>query len=70
MDKTGKVKSLNNEIKKLEKLREEIQSECKHKDTYLKFEDGGSTIRVYCRDCEKNMGVPNPKDVELFLSGK
>ena len=70
MDKTGKVKSLNNEIKKLEKLREEIQSECKHKDTYLKFEDGGSTTRVYCRDCEKNMGVPNPKDVELFLSGK
>ena len=50
MDKTGKVKSLNNEIKKLEKLREEIQNECKHKDTYLKFEQGGSTIRVYCPD--------------------
>lgn len=70
MDKTGKVKSLNNEIKKLEKLREEIQSECKHKDTYLKFEQGSSTIRVYCLDCEKKMGVPSPKDVELFLSGK
>lgn len=70
MDKTGKVKSLNNEIKKLEKLKEEIQKECNHKNTYLKFVDGGSTIRVYCRDCEKNMGVPNPKDVELFLSGK
>jgi hypothetical protein len=70
MDKTGKVKSLNNEIKKLEKLREEIQSECQHKNTYLKFEDGSSTIRIYCRDCEKKMGAPSPRDIELFLSGK
>jgi len=70
MDKTGKVKSLNSEIKRLEKLKEEIQSDCRHKNTYLKFEGDCSTIRVYCRDCEKQMGIPNPKDVEIFLSGK
>jgi len=33
MDKTGKVKSLNSEIKRLEKLKEEIQSDCRHKNT-------------------------------------
>jgi hypothetical protein len=70
MDKTGKVKSLNSEIKRLEKLKEEIQSDCRHKNTYLKFEEGCSTIRVYCRDCEKQMGVPSPKEVDIFLSGK
>ena len=70
MDKTGKVKSLNKKIKKLEKVREEIQNECRHKNTHLKFEDGTSTVRVYFIDCEKKMGVPGPRDVELFLSGK
>ena len=70
MDKTGKLKSINKKIKKLEKIREEIQSECRHENTYLKFEDGTSTIREFCVKCEKKMGIPNLKDVELFLWGK
>lgn len=70
MNKIGKVKSLNDEIKKLEKLRSEIQDECRHKDKYLKFEDGSSKIREYCRNCEKKIGIPSTKDVDIFLSGK
>ena len=70
MNKIGKVNSLNDQIKELEKIREEIQMECRHKSTYLKFTDNVSEIREYCSDCGKQLGVPTPKNVELFLSGK
>jgi len=70
MDKIGKVKSLNDQIKELEKIREEIQTECRHKNTYLKFADGTSKVKEYCCDCEKELGYPEPKKLDFFLSGR
>lgn len=70
MEKTGKVKFINSEIKKLEKLKDEIQSECKHEDTEIKFINGGSTPREVCKKCEKDLKYPDREKLELFLSGR
>ena len=70
MNKIGKVDFLNARIKELEKEKEEIQQNCRHINTYLKFTDNVSEIREYCSDCGKKVGIPNHKNIELFLSGK
>lgn len=70
MDKTGKVKSLNDQIKELEKIREQIQTECKHKNTYLKFTNETSKVKEFCCECEKELGYPENKKLDLFLSGR
>lgn len=70
MDKTGKVNFLNARIKELEKEKEEIQQNCRHLNTYLKFTDNVSEIREYCSECGKKIGIPSSKSIELFLSGK
>ncbi len=70
MEKTGKVKFINNEIKKLENLKNEIQGECKHNDTEIKFINGGNTPRVICSLCEKDLRYPDKEQLEDFLQGK
>jgi len=70
MEKTGKVKFINSEIKKLEKLKIDIQSECKHKETEIKFIEGGNTPREICKECEKDLRYPDREKLELFLFGR
>ena len=70
MEKTGKVKFINSEIKKLEKLKDEIQSECKHEETEIKFINGGNTPRVVCSNCEKDLKYPDKERLDTFLHGK
>jgi hypothetical protein len=69
MEKTGKVKQINQEIKNLEKIRDEIQNGCLHKKTIIKF-DISNTPRVVCSECEKNLKYPNQKELEDFLINK
>ena len=70
MEKTGKVKFINSEIKKLEKLKTEIQDKCKHEETEIKFINGGNTPREVCKKCEKDLRYPDRSKLDLFLSGK
>ena len=70
MEKTGKVKFINSEIKKLEKLKNEIQDECKHEETEIKFINGTNTPREVCKNCEKDLRYPDKSKLDLFLSGK
>ena len=70
MEKTGKVKFINSEIKKLDKLKTEIQDECKHEETEIKFINGGNTPREVCKKCEKDLRYPDRSKLDLFLSGK
>jgi len=70
MEKTGKVNFINSEIKKLEQLKNEIQNECKHKNTKIKFVEGKNTPRVVCEECDKDLCYPDNKRLETFLSGK
>lgn len=69
MEKTGKVKFINSEIKKLENLRSEIQDSCNHKETYIKFSENGGTPKSVCCDCEKEVGYPSQEKLEKFLQG-
>jgi hypothetical protein len=69
MEKTGQVKQINQEIKNLEKIRNEIQNDCTHKETTIKF-DNTNTPRVMCCDCEKNLSYPSRQELEVFLTGK
>ena len=68
MEKIGKVKFINDEIKKLEKLKNEIQDSCTHKETYIKFSEKGGTPKTICCDCEKEIGYPSQSKLEKFLS--
>lgn len=70
MEKTGKVNFINSEIKKLEQLKNEIQNECRHKHTKIKFIDGGNIPKVVCEECDKDLCYPDTKRLETFLSGK
>ena len=70
MDKTGKVNFINSEIKKLEKLRKEIQDQCQHNKTYVKFSENGNTPKSVCCECEKEVGYPSQEKLEEFLSKK
>jgi len=69
MEKAGKAKLINEEIKKLEKIRDDLQSLCLHKNTTVKF-DNNNTLRVVCCDCDKNINYPSKKELENFLEGK
>jgi hypothetical protein len=68
MEKTGKIKQINQEIKNLEKIRDEIQSNCRHKETYVKFSEKGGTPKTVCCNCEKEIGYPPQNKLEKFLS--
>jgi uncharacterized protein YhaN len=68
MEKTGKVKQINQEIKKLERLKNEIQGNCRHKETYIKFSENGGTPKTVCCNCEKEIGYPSQNRLEKFLS--
>lgn len=69
MEKTGQVSQINQEIKELEKIRDEIQNECRHSKTTIKF-DNNNTPRVVCCECEKDLRYPSREKLEVFLEGK
>jgi len=70
MDKVGKVKNIDSQIKKLEKEKQEIQKECRHNSTYIKFKDGSSVTVKYCCECEKEVGYPSQQELDKFLMSK
>jgi len=69
MEKIGQVSQINQEIKKLEKIRDGIQDECRHNKTTIKF-DINNTPRVVCCECEKDLRYPSREKLEVFLEGK
>ena len=47
-----------------------IQEKCTHKETRVKFKDGSNNMRVYCCECNREMGIPNNQEVDNFLNVK
>lgn len=70
MEKTGKVKYINEEIKKLEKIKKDIQTDCNHNQTCVKFTKENNTPKTVCCVCEKEIRYPTKEELELFLQGK
>ena len=66
-DKRQKINSLDNQIKELSKEKETIQESCPHKKTKVKFENGTNYMRLYCADCDKEVGYPTKEQIDEFL---
>jgi hypothetical protein len=61
------VFDIENEIKRLEKLKADIQSECQHINVSAKFNEKNS-IRLFCCDCNLQLGYPNETQINAFLT--
>ena len=66
-DKRQKINSLDTQIKELSKEKESIQDSCKHKTTKVKFENGTNTMKLYCAECDKEVGYPTKEPIDEFL---
>lgn len=64
------IKDIDNQIKILQEKKKEIQSDCVHKTTFLKFIDGSNVIKEFCKKCGKDIGYPQKDDLDIFLNGK
>lgn len=62
-----KISSIEAEIKRLERLKVDIQSTCDHPESSARFNDKNS-IRVFCNDCNFELGYPNSNQIKAFLS--
>lgn len=62
-----KISSIETEIKRLERLKVDIQSECTHAEYSARFNDKNS-IRVFCTYCNHELGYPNSNQIKAFLS--
>jgi DNA-binding MarR family transcriptional regulator len=61
------VSNIEAEIKRLEKLKGDIQAECPHAESYARFNDKNS-IRIFCVACNRELGYPNSNQIKTFLS--
>ncbi len=66
-DKRQKINSLDNQIKELSKEKETIQESCTHKNTKVKFESGTNNMKLYCAECDKEVGYPKKEQIDEFL---
>jgi|TARA_Y100000389_G_C17110193_1_gene340328 hypothetical protein len=66
-DKIQKIQSLDTQIKILSKEKETLQDTCKHNETKVKFENGTNTMKVYCKECDKEIGYPSKEQISDFL---
>lgn len=62
-----KISSIETEIKRLERLKVDIQSECTHTESSARFNDKNS-IRIFCNYCNLELGYPNSNQIKTFLS--
>jgi len=62
-----------NEIEKklyiLEKEKENIQSNCSHKETVINFDDKRS-LKRYCSECKRDLGYATKEEEQDFLKPK
>ena len=70
MGNAEKINIIEKKIKHLEKEKTGIQEMCTHKETRVRFKDGGSDMRLYCCECNRELGIPNNQEVNNFLNIK
>lgn len=66
-EKKHKITSIDNQIKVLNKEKETIQDSCNHKNTKVKFENGTNNMKLYCSECDKEIGYPSKEQINEFL---
>ena len=59
-----KVENIKKEIKILKEDIREIQSNCEHPQTKLKFSDKEKRVIKICSECEKRVGYPTNEELK------
>ena len=59
-----KVENIKKEIKILKEDIREIQSNCEHPQTKLKFSDKEKRVIKICTECEKRVGYPTNEELK------
>jgi transcription initiation factor IIE alpha subunit len=63
----SQIDKIEKEVKVLEKEKEAIQTECKHKgETYVAFDETNS-MKKYCSTCRRELGYPSKEEQDKFL---
>ena len=66
----NQVDKIEKEVNQLEKVKEEIQNECKHKgETFVQF-DKSNSMKKYCSECKRELGYPTKTEQDTFLCNK
>jgi hypothetical protein len=68
MKKKQKVSDLQNQLHTIKKELDVIQEKCTHPSTTTKF-DKKNSIRLFCVECDKKVGMPSQHQIEEFLKG-
>lgn len=64
------VDNIEKEVNQLEKAKEEIQNDCKHKgETFVQF-DKSNSMKKYCSECKRELGYPSKAEQDIFLGKK
>ena len=64
------IDKIDNELNQLEKEKEVIQNDCKHKgDTFVQF-DKSNSMKKYCSECKRELGYPTKEESDKFLGKK
>jgi phage host-nuclease inhibitor protein Gam len=59
-----KVEDIKKEIKTLKEDIEEIQSNCEHPKTELKFSNKEKRVIKICSECQKRVGFPTNEELK------
>jgi len=71
-DNNDILKNINNieyKVKELEKEKEIIQDNCKHKEWTINFDEQRS-IKRYCSECKRELGYATKQEEQNFLKPK
>jgi len=71
-DNNDILKNINDieyKVKELEKEKEIIQDNCKHKEWTINFDEQRS-IKRYCSECKRELGYATKQEEQNFLKPK
>jgi len=63
------VSQLQGKLHQIEKELNSIQDKCTHPSTTTRFNKQNS-IRIFCVECDKELGMPSETQVKKFLNTK
>jgi len=63
------INHIENKLKELEKEKQIIQDNCKHKEWTINFDEQRS-IKRYCSECKRELGYATKQEEQNFLKPK
>jgi uncharacterized protein YlaI len=61
-----KVSNLQNQLHTIERELNSLQEKCIHPTTITKF-DKNNSVRIFCTECDKEVGMPSEQQIQEFL---